>query len=276
MPSDPSILAAVVRTARDLEALLLPAACLGCERALRAADEARALCDGCRARLRPIAPPLCGRCGQPRDRWDVVEGRTPTADGRQDMIAVGGRRPAASGLPSCAFCAAWPDALGWARSAVWLDDGPGRELTHALKYEGWLQAAAPMAAAIARAAGAELRRADALVPIPLGRTRRRERGHNQAAVLADALSRSLGRPATPGLLARRRETRSQTSLAPDERRRNVAGAFVAAARCDGRRVVLVDDVLTTGATLTEAARTLEAAGATEVGAVTFARALVPA
>ncbi len=258
MLSGPSILAAVVRTTRDLEALLLPAACLGCERPLRAADEARALCDGCRARLRPIAPPVCGRCGQPRDRWDGDGDRGPTR------------------AASCAFCAEWPAALSWARSAVWLDDGPARELAHALKYEGWLQAAAPMAEAIARAAGAELRRADALVAIPLGRTRRRERGHNQAAVLADALARCTGLPATPGVLARRRETRSQTSLTPDERRRNVAGAFVAAAPCDGRRVVLVDDVLTTGATLAEAASALGAAGATEVGAVTFARALVPA
>jgi len=113
-----------------------------------------------------------------------------------------------------------------------------------------------------------------LVPIPLNAARRRRRGYNQAEVLARALAARTGASVDPLALGRTRATPTQTALTPEARRANVAGAF-AATGVRGVRVVLVDDVLTTGATLAEAAMSLAEAGATSVGAVTFARAQPP-
>jgi ComF family protein len=146
---------------------------------------------------------------------------------------------------------------------------------HALKYAGWRVAAGPMAQEMARRLGPRLEGADLLVPVPLGRARLRERGHNQAALLADALGERCALPAVADVLERSRETRTQTALHPEQRRANVAGAFRATRPLAGARVVLVDDVLTTGATLVAAAEALGAAGAATVGAVTFARAAKP-
>jgi ComF family protein len=160
---------------------------------------------------------------------------------------------------------------------VWLEDGPARNLVHALKYGGWRIAAPPMAERIRTMGGARLRSLDALVPVPLGRSRLRERGHNQSALLARALARALGVPVLEDALRRTRETRTQTRLTPVERWRNVAGAFAAdSPGAAGLSVALVDDVLTTGATLGAAAAALAEQGPASIGAVTFARALVPA
>jgi len=273
MRSGLSMLASMGARALAVEALVLPRACLACDRPMSEA-ESGACCALCLHRMRSIAPPACRRCGQPLDPWMLrLRGAGGHGDGRS---REGGAERAAGDTP-CAFCSEWPAELAWAASAVWLDDGPARRLVHALKYQGWRIAAGPMAARIGAAAGTRLASLDALVPVPLGSARLRERGHNQAALLAHALGDALGLPVLEGALRRTRETRSQTRLAPAERRRNVAGAFAPGGpRPRGLNVALVDDVLTTGATLGAAATALAPLEPATIGALTFARAAVPA
>ncbi|MGA2383434.1 MAG: ComF family protein [Gemmatimonadales bacterium] len=245
--------------ALQLEALVLPQACLGCEGELAQGEEPEACCALCRHRMRRIGPPVCARCGQPLDRWSA------------SWAARG------SGPAQCEFCAPWPPDLAWAASAVWLEEGPARSLVYALKYGGWRIAARPMASVIVAALAPRLRGLDAFVPVPLGRTRLRERGHNQAALLADALGRATGVRVLQAALVRARETRTQTRLSPAGRWENTRGAFAASGEAlGGMHVALVDDVVTTGATLGAAAQALAELGTASIGAVTFARALVPA
>lgn len=118
---------------------------------------------------------------------------------------------------------------------------------------------------------------DVIVPVPLHRERLRWRGFNQAVPLARALGAAGDRPVDPFALVRSRATPPQVGLDAGSRRRNVRGAFVvrSADRIRGRRVLLVDDVMTTGATIDACARALRAAGARQVDALVLARALDP-
>jgi len=232
---------------QGLERLLLPNACVSCERWVGDREPDALVCDRCRLRLQPLLGG-CERCRQP-------------------LPPIG----------ACRFCTEWPAELRWARSAVWLDH-EAREVVHHLKYRGYQRLASFMAALIARHTPRPA--GGVLVPIPLTRRRFRERGFNQASSIARALSRAWGLPAGEELLTRRREAGSQTALTPEERLANVADAFWAlpprphpAGEAAGDGVIIVDDVLTTGATLTAAASALAAAGWRRIGAVTFARAL---
>jgi ComF family protein len=163
------------------------------------------------------------------------------------------------------------------RSAYAMPGGSAESIVHALKYHGWPAVAPAMARRMAQLRfpdDVERERA-ALVPVPLAPTRLRERGYNQSAELARALAPFWRVPVRDDLLERIRSTSTQTRLTPGERHRNVSGAF--RARADrvslrGLHLVLVDDVVTTSATLNACASALHAGGARILSYVTFGRA----
>lgn len=235
--------AEVVPTLRAAERWLLPAECLLCQQPITLPNEDPLICALCRLRWPVIPAPWCDRCGQPLDR-DI----------------------------ECRVCEGWPEGFGVVRSAVWLTGG-ARAAVHHLKYGGWPRTTEAMA--LAMRGLAPLAGNPVLVPVPLGKARHRERGYNQCDHLAVALAGVAGGRVRPELLSRSRETRRQTGLHPDARRANTDGAFQARRPPPRTRVVLVDDVFTTGATLIGAAMALLAAGAEQVDAVTFARARRP-
>ena len=166
-----------------------------------------------------------------------------------------------------------PPVFQRARAVARFEDGPARRLVHRLKYSDRGELARPMGAWMARAGADVLSEADAVTPAPLHRLRLWTRKFNQAAALAREVARRSGKSYEPELLERVKATRSQVGLTREQLADNMQGAFraPAAARVKGRRIVLVDDVLTSGATANAAARALLRAGAAQVDVVVFAR-----
>jgi ComF family protein len=177
---------------------------------------------------------------------------------------------------TCIECEDWLPYLRVAR-APFIMAGVATRLVHELKYGGWREAAEEMGEAMAAehlpaAVAAEIA---AVLPVPLSRTRLRERGFNQAELLAAVVSRSRGWPLATDLLIRRRHTARQASLAGGARTANVTMAFAvedAARDIRDAHLLLVDDVLTTAATAQDCVRALCSAGARAVSVLTFARA----
>lgn len=225
--------------------LLLPPVCPGCRAAVGRGD---ALCADCWMAMPFISEPVCAVYG------------TPFAYRIGDGIVS-------------AQAIADPPPFEAARAAVRY--GPeAQALVHALKYQDRHEVARVMATAMLRAGAPLLARSQVIVPVPLHRWRLWRRRYNQSQILAAAISRCSGVLNDPFLLERRRKTRQQVGLSASERQANVRGAFRVPERrradLADKRVLLVDDVYTSGATVKAASRALLGGGAAAVDVLTFA------
>jgi ComF family protein len=244
-------LAKSVRAGFDFAvSVALPQLCAAC----REPVESEGLCAACWSKLSFIAPPYCPRLGIPFP--------SDPGPGVLSMEAI-----------------ADPPEYARARAAVRFDD-ISRTLVHALKYGDRLDLAPTMGRWMATAGRELLAEADALVPVPLHWRRQWGRRFNQSALLTEVISKRSGVPVVRTALKRVRATAQQVGLARSERASNVQGAFKVRpqgqAAVKARALVLVDDVLTTGATLEACTRALLRAGAAKVDVLVFARVVAPA
>jgi ComF family protein len=234
------------RIGRALVDGVLPPRCLSCGEIV---DQPDALCGRCWSGITFFAPPWCLLCGLP----------FPHPMG-EDAV--------------CGDCAREPPTWQQARAVLRYDKN-SRRLLLGFKHGDHTHSAAAFGRWMHRAGSEVLAGADLLVPVPLHWTRLFQRRYNQAALLAQAVHGAGGPEVAADWLVRRRRTPAQGHLGPAARERNVHGAFEMRARRSvaGKRVVIIDDVMTTGATVEECARVLKRAGASSIGVLTLARAL---
>lgn len=232
--------------------LVYPPRCLVCHTWM----ERGCFCDGCIDKIEKVAPPFCGRCGLP-----INEGH-PLCERCEKRM-----EPAYN----------WSQTLGRYGGAL-------REAIHRFKYDGKTALAEPLGTLLARSLdsppsplltspGGDPLKFDLIVPVPLHPSRYRHRGFNQAELLARVVSRERKWPIDTAGIRRVRHTRTQALLVRSERTDNVRGAFLCSPpqRYTGQSVLVLDDVLTTGSTLDEVARTIRQAGAERVCIVALAR-----
>jgi ComF family protein len=219
-----------------------------------------------------LLPPLCVHCGEPLStarpgvcRWCRATLRPLAAGCRRCSLPLPGT-PA-----DCGRCRDWPPGLTAVAAVRYA--GAAESIAHALKYRGWTHLADLCAAAMVDALGDRAAGLGVLVPVPLHPARLAERGFNQAELLAAPCAARWRLPVLGRALVRTRPTPPQTDLDAAARRANVRNAFAVPrpAEVQGRRLLLVDDVLTTGATADAAAQALRAAGAAAVGVLALAR-----
>jgi competence protein ComFC len=224
-----------VRTALDAAMdLLYPRKCVHCN------AEGEFLCESCTEALETYPRESCSRCLVLMDRTGI-----------------------------CSLCAVEPSSLD-RLYARWSFDDEARDAVHALKYGGVRAIAPLLGRMMAEKLAANRAQPDILVPVPLHGSRLRERGYNQAELLCREVSAILGLPFRTDLLTRVKRTEQQAMLRGNDRTRNVSNAF-ASGYANGLRVMIVDDVSTSGSTLFECARALKSSGATGVAAAVFAK-----
>jgi ComF family protein len=209
------------------------------------------LCWECHADIMPVQPPYCSLCGDP-------------VSGRIDYSYI------------CHFCSSTKPDFSLARSAVHYE-GPVAEMLKALKYRGAIWLVPDLASLLYSLViqHLDVDKIDAITFVPLYHSRCREREYNQAALLARQLARITGRPYMNRILIRHRKTPTQTNLTAAQRISNVKGSFKYRNKSwlEGRRILLVDDVMTTGATVNECAKTLKKGGVQCVYVVAVARGI---
>ncbi|HIP77325.1 MAG TPA: ComF family protein [Kiloniellaceae bacterium] len=250
----------VRRSLRVAVDLLLPPRCLSCGTLV---DHQGALCVSCWSGMSFVSDPQCACCGLPFDHNPGHDpGHNPGHDRDGEML--------------CGACLREPPPYDRARAVLRYDDA-SRRLVLGFKHADRTEAAATFAAWMARAAPQLVADSAVIAPVPLHWRRLFGRRYNQSALLSQALAAQNERPGLPDLLVRHRATPSQGRLSAAQRRRNVAGAFAVRAGHEevlrGRRLLLVDDVMTTGATVAACARAALAAGAEAVDVVVLARAV---
>jgi ComF family protein len=215
---------------------LFPLTCVHCHAQVQERRWGGA-CPECWSNLVPLEPPFCTRCGEPA--------------------------PAIEGL--CGLCIKGEHVFDFARSAL-LFTPTLREIIHHLKYSDRVSLAKPLGNMLKECLNREAFTGKLIIPVPLHRSRERERGFNQAELIAAQLSL----PMATRVLRRRKNTASQTGLSRNERKRNLASAFEVIGEVKGT-IIIVDDVYTTGSTMNEIARTLKRAGVDRVEVLTVAR-----
>ncbi|MBT3359269.1 MAG: ComF family protein [Rhodospirillales bacterium] len=230
---------------------LLPHSCLACGTLV---DAAGVLCPTCWEGIELIGPPCCDACGLPFE-YEVGHGAV------------------------CGACAKYRPPFGRARAPM-LYSAASRKLVLSFKHGDRTYAAPAYAGWMVRAGADLIAGADLLVPVPLHWTRLFARRYNQAALLAHEIGKLSGLSVDATTLVRRRRTPSQGAMGRSARRRNVAGAFSISkrhtAKINGRKVLLIDDVMTTGATVSMCTKALLRAGAVSVDVLTLARVPAPA
>ena len=216
-----------------------------------------------------LFPPVCGGCGKTGSRW--------CSDCQNKVQVLNGILCELCGLPLatagiCNTCRADKPHFRALRAWAVFDD-PVRTALHTLKYRRNISMGDSLAAQMTDFVKGLNWTIDMVIPIPLGRQRMKERGYNQVGMIAKPLAMSLNVHYAPNQLKRRKETRSQVGLSSVERRENVREAFEAGTGVFGKTVLVMDDVSTTGSTLSSSAETLYSSGAKDVFALTVARAL---
>lgn len=230
----------IQKSSQSLLDLLFPPSCISCKAA------GSWLCQKCLDQIALITPPVCERCGTPM---------TPNTS-------------------VCRQCKNNPlQSINGIRSAAQFEDNPIRPAVHFLKYRNHKAVASILATLLAEAYRRYQLAVDVLIPVPLHAARFRERGYNQSELLAGAMGQLLHKPVNTSALYRTRATKSQMTLGIQERHQNVTEAFACnSTNLSGQKVLLIDDVCTTGSTLDACADALKKSGVVAVWGLTLAKA----